>query len=87
MQINQTVTATDLAKALQGEQGTYLAQQGGQFYRVIAQEGHSIVSLEQVGVPVPVKRGNAQPGAREPFVITKISNSTDGGSTQPQRNQ
>ncbi len=49
LEINVPVSAFDLAKATQGEQGTYLCQQGGQNFPLAA--GHSI----KLG-PTPIGR-------------------------------
>jgi hypothetical protein len=75
LRVNQSTTDQDLALALENEHGTFLAQKGGQSFLVVAEEGHSIASLRAVGRPVVEV---TPPGAGEqPWVITKISNSTE----------
>ncbi len=49
LQVGERTAAIDLAIALQGEEGTFLCQQGGQSYIVVSQAGHSITSLRPVG--------------------------------------
>lgn len=73
LEINVPVTAFDLAKATYGDQGTYLCQQGGQNFLLVAASGHSIKSG-----PTPIGRRIVEaPGALtspEPWTVTKISN-------------
>ncbi len=92
--VNQTITATDLAQALQGEQGTFVVRQGGQLYSLSCQPGHSIVSgPTPLGPPIT---GFVQIPSltAEPWVITKFSDqpqtqlrSQSGGQTQQTENQ
>jgi hypothetical protein len=73
LEINVPVSAFDLAKATQGDQGTYLCQQGGQNFLLVAAAGHSIKSG-----PTPIGRRIVEaPNALtspEPWTVTKISN-------------
>lgn len=73
LQIGVPVATLDLAQATEGDQGTYLCQQNGQNYLLVAAAGHSI----KAG-PIPVGRKVIEAptpsvGA-EPWFITKISN-------------
>ena len=76
LQINVPVSGLDLASLLQGEEGFFLCQNRGQNYITVAKSGHSIAfGPTPVGRPIP-----QQPTAAlgpEPWVVTKISNSTD----------
>jgi hypothetical protein len=70
--INEPINVFDLANALSGDSGTFLCQNGGSVYLVVAKEGHSIA----LG-PTPVGRTVAE---REttfnlpvPWTLTKIS--------------
>mgnify|MGYP001104492445 CR=1 FL=1 len=75
LELQQSITANDLARALDNDSGTFLAQQGGQNFLVVAKEGHSIASIRPVG-----QRTNAipsQPYGVEPWTITKLSETTD----------
>ncbi len=70
IQTNQTIQAQDLAQALEGSEGTFLCQNAGQSYFVVARRGHSIVNgPTPVGYPAPVQQLGAQP-----WSITKVSN-------------
>jgi hypothetical protein len=83
MELNQPTTALDLARSLNGESGTFIAQQGGQNFLVTAAEGHSIKSLRPVG-----QRSQTVPATIEPWTITKISNqdiSVEYDQQQPQQ--
>ena len=73
LRTNQNTTDIDLALALENEEGTFLAQKGGQTFLVVAEKGHSIASMRAVGQVLPVP----QPAASDPWFITKISNTTD----------
>lgn len=73
LRTNQSTTDMDLALALEGEEGTFLAQKAGQTFLVVAEKGHSIASIRAVGQVLPVP----QPAASEPWYITKISNSIE----------
>ncbi len=71
MKVGDTITAQDLAEALEGEEGTFITQRCGQLQQVTCQHGHSITSVRALGVveTVPV-----QPGTNPPYSITKQSN-------------
>ncbi len=73
LEINVPVSAFDLAKATQGDQGTYLCQQGGQNFLLVTAAGHSIKSG-----PTPIGRRIVESpnalAAAEPWTVTKISN-------------
>ncbi len=85
LNVNQTTTAHDLAQGLQGEEGTFLVRQGGQFYTCVAESGHSIKSgPTPIGPPLPIPVGSL---SAEPWVITKVSNSTDFQGRQSQGSQ
>ena len=78
LQINVPVSGLDLASLLQGEEGFFLCQNRGQNYVTVAKAGHSIAFG-----PTPIGRviqetptANLGP---EPWVVTKISNSTEFG--------
>ena len=73
LRTNQSTTDIDLALGLENEEGTFLAQKGGQTFLVIAEKGHSIASMRAVGQVLPVPR----PVASDPWHITKISTSTE----------
>ncbi len=89
LQVDQTVTAYDLARALHGEQGTFIARQNLQSFKVTASPGHSITSLTPLGPPVSgVLQASAL--AAEPWSITKISDqdiSLTGDQNQAGNNQ
>ena len=53
IQPGQTVRHPDLAEALQGDQGTFLAQCAGVTFHVVAEYGHSITQQRQVLEPIP----------------------------------
>jgi hypothetical protein len=76
LEINVPVSGLDLASLLEGEQGLFLCQNRGQNYITVAKAGHSIAFG-----PTPIgKVIQEQPSAYigpEPWVITKISNSTE----------
>src|SRR5438874_7140963 len=76
LQINVPVSGLDLASLLQGEEGFFLCQNRGQNFIAVAKAGHSIAFG-----PTPIGRGIIeQPSATlgpEPWVVTKISNSTE----------
>jgi len=76
LQINVPVSGLDLASLLQGEEGFFLCQNRGQNFITAAKAGHSIAFG-----PTPIGRGVIeQPSATlgpEPWVVTKISNSTE----------
>jgi hypothetical protein len=76
LQINVPVSGLDLASLLQGEEGFFLCQNRGQNFITVAKAGHSIAFG-----PTPIGRGVVeQPSATlgpEPWVVTKISNSTE----------
>ncbi len=76
LDINVPVSGLDLANLLDGEQGLFLCQNRGQNYITVAKAGHSIAFG-----PTPIGRiiqeqATANLGP-EPWVITKISNSTE----------
>jgi len=73
LRTNQSTTDIDLALALENEEGTFLAQKGGQSFLVVAEKGHSIASMRAVGQVLPVP----PPMASEPWFVTKISPSTE----------
>jgi hypothetical protein len=76
LQINVPVSGLDLASLLQGEEGFFLCQNRGQNYVTVAKVGHSIAFG-----PTPIGRViQEQPTVNlgpEPWVVTKISNSTE----------
>src|SRR5947208_16011258 len=76
LQINVPVSGLDLANLLQDEEGFFLCQNRGQNFIAVAKAGHSIAFG-----PTPIGRGIIeQPSATlgpEPWVVTKISNSTE----------
>ena len=76
LQINVPVSGLDLANLLQGEEGFFLCQNRGQNFIGVAKAGHSIAFG-----PTPIGRGVIeQPTATlgpEPWVVTKISNTTE----------
>jgi hypothetical protein len=76
LEMNVPVSGLDLANLLEGEQGLFLSQNRGQNYITVAKPGHPIVFG-----PMPIGQTIAEqaptnPGP-EPWVVTKISNSTD----------
>ena len=76
LDINVPVSGLDLASLLDNEQGLFLCQNRGQNYITVTKAGHSIAFG-----PTPIGRGVIeQPSATlgpEPWVVTKISNSTE----------
>jgi hypothetical protein len=76
LDINVPVSGLDLASLLDSEQGLFLCQNRGQNYITVAKTGHSIAFG-----PTPIGRViQEQPSANqgpEPWVVTKISNSTE----------
>jgi len=84
LQIDQTITAPDLAQALADEQGTFLVQQGGQSYIAVSKAGHSIVSLKPVGPRVPTLNIGASP---ENWFVTKVSEGTEFASERLEQSQ
>ncbi|HEY9013531.1 MAG TPA: hypothetical protein VIM84_00535 [Gemmatimonadales bacterium] len=87
LSIGQTVTDQDLARALRGERGTYLAQQSGQNYLVVAEEGHSIASIRPVGIAGERPATTARVGLTEPWFITKLSDDTGKFSERGRQGQ
>jgi hypothetical protein len=74
-EINVPVTGLDLANLLEGEQGLFLSQSRGQNYITVAKPGHPIVfGPKPIGQAIPEQAPNPGP---EPWVVTKISNSTE----------
>lgn len=80
LQVGERTVALDLATALQGDEGTFLCQQGGQSYIAVAQHGHSITHLKPVGrrfiEAAPVSM------LQESWTIEKISNTPFAESEQ-----
>ena len=76
LEINVPISGLDLANLLEGEQGLFLCQNRGQNYITVAKAGHSIAfgptPVGQVVQEQPT--GNLGP---DPWIITKISNSTE----------
>jgi hypothetical protein len=74
-EINVPVSGLDLANLLEGEQGLFLSQSRGQNYITVAKPGHPIVfGPMPIGQAVPEQAPTPGP---EPWVVTKISNSTE----------
>lgn len=72
MEIGVPVSTLDLAQATQGDQGTFLCQQGGQNFLLVAAEGHSIkYGPRPVGRRVQEVINNS--GSPEAWTITKLS--------------
>jgi hypothetical protein len=76
LEINTPVTGMDLANLLDGEQGLFLSQNRGQNYITVAQPGHPIVFGPKPIGRVIQEQPSTDPGP-EPWVVTKISNSTE----------
>ena len=75
-EMNVPVSGLDLANLLEGEQGLFLSQNRGQNYITVAKPGHPIVFGpmpigQPIPEPVPMSAGP------KPWVVTKISNSTE----------
>ncbi len=70
LEVGQRITALDLAQALEGQEGVFLAQQGGQAFRVEARAGHSIKSI----IPVGRRFVETNPAllAQEPWTIERM---------------
>ncbi len=85
LSVQQTTTANDLARALEGDEGTFLCRQGVQNFLVVAASGHSIKSgPTPIGPPVTgVIQASA--GAVEPWYIAKISNADTSEQQQARR--
>lgn len=74
-EINVPVSGLDLANLLEGEQGLFLSQNRGQNYITVAKPGHPIVfGPMPIGQAVPEQAPSPVP---EPWVVTKISHSTE----------
>jgi hypothetical protein len=74
-EINVPVSGLDLANLLEGEKGLFLSQNRGQNYITVAKPGHPIVfGPMPIGQPIPEQAPTPGP---EPWVVTKISNSTE----------
>src|SRR3984957_13809072 len=64
MKLNDSITAYDIAEALQGETGKFeVTSPTGERYFVTCQPGHSIVSLEWAG---------SEPN-QQPFLVRKVA--------------
>jgi hypothetical protein len=75
LEINVPVSGLDLSNLLEGEQGLFLSQSRGQNYITVAKPGHPIVfGPMPIGQPIPEQAPTPGP---EPWVVTKISHSTD----------
>jgi hypothetical protein len=90
IEVGQTVPGIDLAQLLERNEGTFLAQQGGQTYLVTAQAGHSISGIRPVGQRF--NQPTTSVGGQEPWVVTKISNDVlreerEGYSREREREQ
>ena len=75
LEINVPVSGLDLANLLEGEQGLFLCQSRGQNYITVAKPGQPIV-FGPMPIGQPILEQVPTPGP-EPWVVTKISNSTD----------
>jgi hypothetical protein len=75
LQINQPVQGNDLAQLLEGDEGTFLCQNGGKNFVTIAKAGHSI-AYGPTPVGRPVQEATPAIGI-EPWTVTKLSNSTE----------
>ena len=76
LEINVPVSGLDLANLLTDEQGLFLCQNRGQNYITVAKPGHSIAFGPTPIGKVIQEQMSASLGP-EPWVITKISNSTE----------
>jgi hypothetical protein len=76
LEINVPVSGLDLANLLEGEQGLFLCQNRGQNYITVAKAGHSIAFGPTPIGKVIQEQMSASLGP-EPWVITKISHSTE----------
>jgi hypothetical protein len=74
LQINVPVSGLDLASLLQGEEGFFLCQNRGQNYVTVAKAGHSIAFGP---TPIVIQEQPTANLGPEPWVVTKISNSTE----------
>lgn len=76
LQINQSVTGWDLAALLHGEEGLFICQNRGQVFATVAKAGHSIAfGPTPIGPRVEVLP--AQSLGPDPWIITKVSNSSN----------
>lgn len=73
LQLNEQYTGFDLPSILEGDEGTYLAQQGGQSFICVAVEGHSIKLLRPIGRRINELSVNTS-NSPEQWLVTKISN-------------
>jgi hypothetical protein len=76
LEINVPVSGLDLASLLEGEQGLFLCQNRGQNYITVAKAGHSIAFGPTPIGKVIQEQVTASMGP-EPWVITKISHTTE----------
>lgn len=82
--LDQTVESRDLAAALEGNHGTFIARQGAQVFRVVSEQGHSIKSgPTPLGPPIA---GVVSTG-ESPWYITKLSNSTESSYRERDRDR
>jgi len=81
LDINVPVSGLDLAGLMDGEQGLFLCQNRGQNYMTVAKGGHSCFGPTPIGRVIQ-EQPSANPGP-EPWVITKISNSTEFAEFRP----
>jgi predicted methyltransferase len=88
LNVGQTTTGHDLAKILEGDQGTFLARNGNQVFSVVAAAGHSIKS-GPTPVGPPISGLSISPSMNgDPWVVTKFSEQDiTGSSDQHQRRQ
>jgi len=72
LEVGQRTQAVDLAVALEGNEGTFICQQGGQTFIAVSKRGHSITSLRPTGrrfiEVIPATAG------QEGWLVEKLSN-------------
>jgi len=86
LEVNQTISGPNLSALLEGQNGTFVCQQGTRIYKVVSQEGHSITDGPTlIGQPLPETPLTTE---NKNWLVTKFSNSIEvEGSYQWQQQQ
>ncbi len=88
LQVGVQTSALNLADALEGDSGSFLCQNAGQSYLVVAKPEHSITyGPTPIGQKVFEAPSAQNFGAAQPWVITKISEQDLSPTSQERQQQ